>query len=115
MTISLNDVLELAKRHQMTLSINGQLLRMRAPQKPPDDVIELVKQRKPEIMAWLLVPRYRLFRFTLDNNTVIQAIRPDGFTLAQMQQHLHNKFGPDRISEVMSVGPVINPPQGRKQ
>jgi len=48
--------------------------------------------------------RYRLFRFTLDCTNTIQAIRPDPMTLAEMTDHLHNKFGPDRISEVMRPG-----------
>ena len=45
------EVLELARRHGVLVEARGDELRLRAATAPPLDVVEALRQHKPEIMA----------------------------------------------------------------
>lgn len=100
MTASVQDVLEQARQHHIKIMLNGDRLRLTAPCPPPDDLLERLRLFKPAIIRALTERRYCSFTFTLDGNTTINAIRPGGCTLDEMQRHLLNQYGPNRVSEV---------------
>ncbi|NPU91913.1 MAG: hypothetical protein HPY82_08365 [Gammaproteobacteria bacterium] len=100
MTVEVATILEAARRHQITLEVSGDTIKMRAPKKPPDDLIEQIKILKPAIIRLLTMRRYCAFTFVLDGGKTINAIRPGGFTLSEMQHHLNDKYGADRVSDL---------------
>jgi TubC N-terminal docking domain len=50
---SATEAIEAANRHGIQLTLNGSDLVVKAPTKPPDAVLDAIKQRKPEIIAML--------------------------------------------------------------
>lgn len=100
MTASVHDVLELARQHHIKIMLNGDRLRLSAPCPPPDELLEQLRRWKPQIMRALAAKKFRSWSFTLDGTKTVTAIRPGGATLDEMQCHLANQFGPDRVSDL---------------
>jgi hypothetical protein len=100
MTASVHDVLETARQHHIKIMLNGDRLHLSAPNAPPDELLEQLRQWKPLIIRALSESRFRAWSFTLDNTRSVTAIRPNGATLEEMQRHLQNQFGADRVTNV---------------
>jgi len=100
MSTSVHDVLQLAGQHQIKIYLNGDSLKLRAPFEPPAEILEQLRQWKPQIIRELSEPRHKSFVFTLDGCRSVTAIRPNGATLEEIQYHLLNQFGPGRVSDL---------------
>ena len=48
-----SDALELARRYNVEITVNGDKLRMHAPAEPPAEVVNAIKAAKPDIIAML--------------------------------------------------------------
>lgn len=103
MTASVHEVLELARQHHIKIMLNGDRLRLSAPCPPPDDLLEQLRQWKPQIIQTLEGHRSCAWAFTLDGYRSVNAIRPGGATAEEMMTHLEAQFGPGRISGLNSI------------
>lgn len=62
-----------------------------------------IRQWKPHIIRALSESRFRAWSFTIDNTRSVTAIRPNGATREEMQRHLQNQFGADRVTNVRAT------------
>ncbi len=97
------EILHRAQAAGVELIPNGDRLKIRAPQRPPDDLLEALRLHKAELLAMLDVPPRRYtYRFRLrgvEGGGVVVTDEPD---LAKARDSLLRRYGA-RLAAVMSA------------
>lgn len=100
------EVLQQARQYGVEVIPNGQRLRLRAPQEPPAEVVEVLRAHKGELLAWLTRddsgPAHRAvieYRIPESGGRWVVLLGAPGETYESAAEGLRRRYG-DRLLDV---------------